>query len=124
MLKVNHQTDMSRATMKRKPTLTSEDLALHNAKNIQRRKYPRVRFWTLEGTQCGPNELGELIQHDGKTISDTRLMCPGHLTVDTVLGMPHWSRFATEEERVAQRAAGEIETWWRPLEMKVKAFVR
>ena len=82
-----------------------------------------VRFWTPGGTQCGPDGLGEVIQENGETISDTRLTCPGHLTVDTVLGMPYWIRFATEEERVAQRAAGEVETRWRPLEMKVKAFV-
>ena len=110
-----------RLAMQHKSTLTSDDLSFHNA--IERLRYLRVRFWTLEGTQCGPSGLGEFIEDDLKMISDTRLTCPGHLTVDTILGMPDWIRFATEEERVAQRAAGEVATWWRPLEMKVKAFV-
>ena len=47
-------------------------------------------------------------------------MCPGHLTVDTVLGMPHWNRFATDDEKNAEREAcgdGEEPLWWRRLEV-------
>ena len=65
----------------------------------------------MSGIRCGPAGLGE---------GDNKLVCPGHLTVDTVLGMPHWNRFATDDEKNAEREAcgdGEEPLWWRRLEV-------
>ena len=59
------------------------------------------------------------------------MVCPGHLTVDTVLGMQHWIRFATDDEKNAERETcgdGEEPKWWRRLEvdgvrLRPKAFI-
>ena len=97
--------------MKRGPSLTIADIASHTrACDTQMARYsaiPRVYFWTTSGTRCGPAGVGE---------GDNKLTCPGHLTVDTVLSMQHWIRFATDDEKNAQCAAGEEPLWWRKLE--------
>ena len=99
--------------------LTMSALTQHDSKFIigSSRFYPRVRFWTLSGKQCGPAGLGSETPD-----SDERLTCRGHLTVETVLGMRHWHRFAEEEDKVVQIAAKKTVTWWCPLEITVKSF--
>ena len=104
--------------MKRGPPLTIDAIASHD-----RACYPDptpVYFWTMSGIRCGPAGLGE-----------NKLVCPGHLTVDKVLGMQNWIRFATDAEKKAERETcgdGEEPLWWRKLEengvrFQPKAFI-
>ena len=91
---------------KRGPPLTKDAIAGHDRACSHWCIAPTpVYFWTLSGIRCGPDGFGE-----------NKLVCPGHLTVQTVLNMPHWIRFATDDEKNAQCTAGEEPQWWRRLE--------
>ena len=98
--------------MKRGPSLTIDAIASHDRACSRYMMVPTpVYFWTLSGIRCGPAGLGE---------GDNKLVCPGHLTVNTVLGMKHWIRFATDDEKNAECEAcgdGEEPLWWRKLEV-------
>ena len=95
--------------MKRGPSLTIDAIASHDRACSRYMMVPTpVYFWTLSGIRCGPAGLGE---------GDNKLACPGLLTVDTVLGMKHWIRFATDDEKNAQCAASEEPVWYRRLEV-------
>ena len=108
-------------TMKRGPSLTIDAIASHDrACSRWRITATPVYFWTMSGIRCGPAGLGE-----------NKLVCPGHLTVDKVLGMQNWIRFATDAEKKAERETcgdGEEPLWWRKLEengvrFQPKAFI-
>ena len=95
--------------MKRGPSLTIDAIASHDrACSRWRITATPVYFWTMSGIRCGPAGLGE---------GDNKLVCPGHLTVDTVLSMKHLIRFATDDEKNAQCAASEEPVWYRRLEV-------
>ncbi len=96
-------------TLERGPSLANDAIASNDrACSRWRITATPVYFWTMSGIRCGPAGLGE---------GENKLVCPGHLTVATVLSMPHWIRFATDDEKNAQCAAGEEPLWWRKLEV-------
>ena len=112
------QTEELFTMYKRGPPLTKDAIAGHDRACSHWCIAPTpVYFWTLSGIRCGPDGFGE-----------NKLVCPGHLTVQTVLNMPHWIRFATDDEKNAQCTAGEEPQWWRRLEadgvpIRPKAFL-